>query len=119
MRTVIGGVVSTLIIDNLRAAVQKAAWFEPELNPKVVSFCEHYGTVAEGAVGRKINARFAPRADDGEIVIRRAQRSPLSFVPPARAHLETRGADPVPRTGDNTSILFLVVRSHAGVRKHG
>jgi transposase len=40
-----GGVVSTLVIDNLRAAVQKADWFEPELNPKVVSFCEHYGTV--------------------------------------------------------------------------
>jgi transposase len=40
-----GGVTSTVIIDNLRAAVKKVDWFEPELNPKVVSFCEHYGTV--------------------------------------------------------------------------
>jgi transposase len=40
-----GGVVATLVIDNLRAAVTKVDWFEPELNPKVVSFCEHYGTV--------------------------------------------------------------------------
>ena len=40
-----GGVVSTLVIDNLRAAVKRVDWFEPELNPKVVSFCEHYGTV--------------------------------------------------------------------------
>jgi transposase len=40
-----GGVVRTLVIDNLRAAVQKVDWFEPELNPKVVSFCEHYGVV--------------------------------------------------------------------------
>lgn len=40
-----GGVVSTLVIDNLRAAVAKVDWFEPELNPKVVSFCEHYGVV--------------------------------------------------------------------------
>src|SRR5437867_2724903 len=40
-----GGVVNTLVIDNLRAAVKKVDWFEPELNPKVVSFCEHYGTV--------------------------------------------------------------------------
>ncbi len=40
-----GGVVRTLVIDNLRAAVKKADWFEPELNPKVVAFCEHYGTV--------------------------------------------------------------------------
>ena len=40
-----GGVVPILVIDNLRAAVKKVDWFEPELNPKVVSFCEHYGTV--------------------------------------------------------------------------
>ena len=40
-----GGVVPLLIIDNLRAAVTKADWFEPELNPKVVAFCQHYGTV--------------------------------------------------------------------------
>ena len=40
-----GGVAATLVIDNLRAAVKKVDWFEPELNPKVVSFCEHYGTV--------------------------------------------------------------------------
>jgi len=40
-----GGVVPTLIIDNLRAAVKKVDWFEPELNPKILSFCEHYGTV--------------------------------------------------------------------------
>ncbi len=40
-----GGVVSALVIDNLRAAVKKVDWFEPELNPKVVSFSEHYGTV--------------------------------------------------------------------------
>jgi len=40
-----GGVTRTLVIDNLRAAVKKVDWFEPELNPKVVAFSEHYGTV--------------------------------------------------------------------------
>jgi transposase len=40
-----GGVTKTVVIDNLRAAVSRADWFDPELNPKVVSFCEHYGTV--------------------------------------------------------------------------
>ena len=40
-----GGVPKTLVIDNLRAAVKKADWFDPELNPKVRSFAEHYGTV--------------------------------------------------------------------------
>lgn len=40
-----GGVPKTLVIDNLRAAVTKADWFDPELNPKVQSFAAHYGTV--------------------------------------------------------------------------
>jgi transposase len=40
-----GGVPHTLVIDNLRAAVSKADWFDPELNPKLRAFCGHYQTV--------------------------------------------------------------------------
>lgn len=40
-----GGVTQTTVIDNLRAAVTRADWFDPLLNPKVRSFAEHYGTV--------------------------------------------------------------------------
>jgi transposase len=40
-----GGVTKTLIIDNLKAAVTRADWYEPELNPKIQEFCQHYGTV--------------------------------------------------------------------------
>jgi len=40
-----GGVPQRIVLDNLRAAVSKADWFDPELNPKVRSFAEHYGTV--------------------------------------------------------------------------
>jgi hypothetical protein len=40
-----GGIPQTLVIDNLRAAVKKPDWFEPELSPKIESFCEHYGVV--------------------------------------------------------------------------
>ena len=40
-----GGVSRTLIIDNLKAAVSKADWYDPDLNPKIQSFCQHYGTV--------------------------------------------------------------------------
>jgi transposase len=40
-----GGVPQTLVLDNLRAAVSKADWFDPEINPKVQSFCEYYGIV--------------------------------------------------------------------------
>jgi len=40
-----GGVPRMLIIDNLKAAVTRADWFDPELTPKIQSFCEHYGTL--------------------------------------------------------------------------
>src|SRR5262249_34117450 len=40
-----GGAPRRLILDNLRAAVTKADWFDPELNPKVRSFAAHYGTL--------------------------------------------------------------------------
>jgi transposase len=40
-----GGVPKTLVIDNLRAAVTRADWFDPELCPKARSFAEHYDTV--------------------------------------------------------------------------
>lgn len=38
-----GGVPVALCIDNLRAAVSRADWYEPDLNPKLASFCRHYG----------------------------------------------------------------------------
>ncbi len=40
-----GGVPKTLVVDNLKAAVIKADWFDPDLNPKIQAFAEHYGTV--------------------------------------------------------------------------
>ncbi len=40
-----GGVPRTLVVDNLKAAVIRADWYDPDLNPKIRSFCEHYGTV--------------------------------------------------------------------------
>jgi transposase len=40
-----GGVPKRLVLDNLRAAVKKVDWFEPELNPKVEAFAAHYGLV--------------------------------------------------------------------------
>ncbi len=40
-----GGAPRTLVMDNLRAAVSHADWYDPELNPKVQAFAEHYGLV--------------------------------------------------------------------------
>jgi len=41
----LGGLPQVLVIDNLRAAVAHPDWFDPELVPKLRSFCEHYGVV--------------------------------------------------------------------------
>lgn len=38
-----GGVPLMLNLDNLKAAVLKADWYDPELNPKLADFCRHYG----------------------------------------------------------------------------
>lgn len=38
------GVPQTINLDNLRAAVSKADWYEPEINPKLEAFARHYGT---------------------------------------------------------------------------
>ncbi len=39
-----GGVTKTLNLDNLKAAVLRADWYDPQLHPKLESFCRHYGT---------------------------------------------------------------------------
>ena len=38
-----GGVPAVLVPDNLKAAVINADWFDPDLNPRIVSFARHYG----------------------------------------------------------------------------
>jgi transposase len=39
-----GGVPQSINLDNLKAAVIKADWADPDLNPKLVDFARHYGT---------------------------------------------------------------------------
>ena len=38
-----GGVPGRLVLDNLKAAVQHADWYDPDINPKVRAFAQHYG----------------------------------------------------------------------------
>jgi len=40
-----GGTTKTLVIDNLKAAVKRCDWYDPEIHPKLQSFAQHYGTV--------------------------------------------------------------------------
>ena len=39
-----GGVPKRIVIDNLKAAVKRADWYDPEIHPKIQSFAAHYGT---------------------------------------------------------------------------
>jgi transposase len=40
-----GGVARRVVLDNLKAAVLQADWFDPELHPKIQAFAKHYGCV--------------------------------------------------------------------------
>jgi transposase len=40
-----GGVPLRTVIDNLKAGIIQADWFDPEINPKLADFARHYGTV--------------------------------------------------------------------------
>jgi transposase len=40
-----GGVTATVVIDNLKAGVIQADWYDPQINPKLEEFARHYGTV--------------------------------------------------------------------------
>ena len=48
-----GGVPQTVNLDNLKAAVLKSDWAEPELNPKLAQFARHYGTVILPCIPRR------------------------------------------------------------------
>jgi transposase len=39
----LGGVPKVIVFDNAKCAVNQADWYDPELNPKIVEFCKHYG----------------------------------------------------------------------------
>jgi transposase len=41
----LGGVPATVVIDNLKAGVIQADWYDPELHPKLEEFARHYDTV--------------------------------------------------------------------------
>ena len=41
-----GGVPLLLVLDNLKAGVLKADFYDPELNPKFAAFCKHYEVTA-------------------------------------------------------------------------
>ena len=39
----LGGVPQTVVFDNAKCVVLQADWYDPELHPKILEFCKHYG----------------------------------------------------------------------------
>ncbi|WP_197231437.1 IS21 family transposase [Novipirellula artificiosorum] len=39
----LGGVPERVVFDNAKCAVIQADWYDPELHPKIIDFCKHYG----------------------------------------------------------------------------
>jgi len=76
-RPCLRGVPQTIVIDNLRAAVTQADWFDPQLNPKIIAFAEHYRTVifahqavhapAQGQSGSRRQIRSEQRASRADV----------------------------------------------------
>jgi transposase len=40
-----GGVPAEIVLDNLKAAVARADWYDPDLHPIILAFARHYGCV--------------------------------------------------------------------------
>lgn len=39
----LGGVPERVVFDNAKCAVKQADWYDPELHPKIIDLCKHYG----------------------------------------------------------------------------
>lgn len=62
-----GGTPEILVPDNLKAAVQKAHRYEPDLNPTYVELAAHYGTVVIPARPRKPRDKAKVEAGVGHV----------------------------------------------------
>lgn len=48
-----GGVTRTLVVDNTRCAVNRADWYDPDLNQEFFNFCNYYDTAMVAARPRR------------------------------------------------------------------
>ena len=88
-----GGVPKVLVIDNLKAAVKQPDWYDPELNPKIQSFCEHYGCVILPTKPRTPQAQGEDR--------KRRQLCPREWLEGPRLHEPGERERTSPRLGND------------------
>jgi transposase len=65
----LGGVPRQIVPDNLKAAVLKASWYEPGLNPTYQDFASHYGTAILPTRPRR--PRDKAKVEAGVLVVER------------------------------------------------
>jgi len=71
----LGGVTELTIPDNLKSAVSRACWYEPDLNPTYQDMALHYGTAVLPA--RPGKPRDKAKAETGVQIIEREVLAPL------------------------------------------
>ena len=64
------------VVDNLKAAVLDADWFDPNLNPKMADFAKHYGF--EPRLCRPYRARTKGKVERMNGYLRRSFYVPLA-----------------------------------------
>ena len=70
-----GGVPAITVPDNLKSAVSRACWYEPDLNPTYQDMAVHYGTAVLPA--RPWKPRDKAKAETGVQVVEREVLAPL------------------------------------------
>jgi transposase len=72
-----GGVPAITVPDNLKSAVSRACWYEPDLNPTYQDMALHYGTAVLPA--RPGKPRDKAKAETGVQVVEREVLAPLRY----------------------------------------
>ncbi len=71
----LGGVVRTVVCDNLKSGVRSADYYEPDLNPAYADLARHYGCAVVPARPRR--PRDKAKVEAGVLVVERTVLAPL------------------------------------------
>jgi len=72
----LGGVPQRVVFDNAKCAVKTPDWYDPELHPKLVDFCKHYGKHHWGRerISNRTDQRTTGECSSGTEATRQASR---------------------------------------------
>jgi len=107
-----GGVPKRLVFDYLKAAVNRADWYDPEIHPKFQSFAMHYGTVFVPT--KAYTPEHKGKVEAGRL------RTDCSHIPAEKVSTIERGTDALMRhiasIGPHTKAWSELVIATCGVQ---